>query len=352
MRLAETDLRKGSYQSAINSLESMFDNRPKPPEALRTLGAAYLGKGDWVRSAGCFAELLKTYPYDAQGLYFLGVSLRRQGKNEEAINYLEKAARAAPDLVDPVVELTGIYVSENKTEQALELVGKRLEASPRNARLNLLLGTLHASRKDWKEAEEAFLNGVETDPMLSPCYLELAKLYLASGRSDQALARVEEGIARDPLNSGLQMLCATLYQQRHDTAQARRAYEKVIELDPNYIPALNNLAYIYTVDLGEYDTGLRLARRAKELAPDNPQIADTLGWVLYRQGNAEWALGYIRESASKLPENPEVQYHLGMVHLRLGNPEQARQALNRALELDPDFPAANEIRQALADLQG
>jgi tetratricopeptide (TPR) repeat protein len=349
MRLAEVDLRRGAYQTAINSLESMFENRAKPPEALRTLGAAYFGKGDWVRSAGCYAELLKTYPYDVQGLYFLGVSLRRQGKIDEAAGYLEKAARVAPDLVDPVVELTGIYISENKTGQALDLVGKRLEASPGNARLYLLLGTLLASRKEWNEAEAAILHGIETDPMLSPCYLELAKVYLASGRSDQALTKLEEGIARDPQNTGLHMLCATIYQQRRDTVQARREYEKVIELDPNHIPALNNLAYICAVDLEEYDNGLRMARRAKELAPDNPRIADTLGWVLYKQGNAEWALGYVRESASKLPENPEIQYHLGMVYLKIGNTVQARQAFDKVLELDPDFPAANEIRQAIAD---
>ncbi len=350
IHLAEIDVKRGSYQLSINSLEGAFGTLPKPPEVLRVLGAAYLAKGDALKSAACFAELLNTHPYDLQGLYLLGVSLRRQGKNEEAVNYLEKASKAAPDFVDPVIELAGIYVSDKKTGQALDLVVKRLEASPANASLYLLLGTLRATGKEWKQAEEAFLKGIEIDPMLSPCYLELAKVYSATGRSDQALARLEEGIAKDPRNAGLQMLCATLYQQRHDVEQARKGYEKVIELDPNCVPALNNLAYIFAVDLSDCQEGVKLAQRARELAPDDPQVADTLGWVLYMAGNTEWSLSYIQQSALRLPENPEVQYHLGMAHYKLGNREAAKQALNKALELDPSLPVADEIKRVLAEI--
>ncbi len=350
LRLAEVDVRQGSYQSAVNGLESMFDKEPKPPEVYRVLGAAYLGKGDAVKSATCFREFLKTYPDNPDGLYFLAVSLRRQGKNEEAGSYLEKLVKASPGSIDAIAELAGVYVAEKKTELALELVGKQLEGSPGNARLYLLLGTLHMTRKDWKEAETAFLKGIELDPRLSGCYLELAKVYSATNRSDEALARLEEGVAKEPGNAGLQMLSGILYQQKRDMAKARKAYEKVIELDSNNVAALNNLAYVFSEEFGDYDKALKLAQRANELAPDDPHVADTLGWILYKQGNPEWSLGYIEKSASKLPEKPEVQYHLGMVQYKLGNAESAKQALNKALELDPKFSAADEIRRVLAEL--
>lgn len=350
LRLAEIDVRQGLYLSAIDNIENAFDKRPKPTEALRTLGAAYLGRGDGGRAAACFAEILKTHPFDAPALYFMGVSLRLGGRNDQAARYLEKAMQAAPGSTDPVIELARIYVSENKRDQAVGLVRSRLEASPENARLYLLLGTLLPAGKGRSEAEAALLRGIEIDPALSPCRLELAKIYSAAGRRDEALAVLEQGIANDPRNVGLLMASGTLHQQKGEAEAARAAYEKSVELEPENALALNNLAYILAVRFSDYEKALRLARRAKELDPDNPRVADTLGWVLYLNGNAEWSLGYLRESASKIPDNPEVQYHLGMALQKLGNPKPAREALKRALQLDPDFPAADEIRQTLSNL--
>ena len=88
-------------------------------------------------------------------------------------------------------------------------------------------------------------------------------------------------------------------------------------------------------------------------APDDPNVADTLGWILCEQGNPEWSLTYLQQSAVKLPENAEVQYHLGMVQYKLGNPEAAKEALDKALKLDPELPAAVEIRKrVLEELKG
>jgi len=42
---------------------------------------------------------------------------------------------------------------------------------------------------------------------------------------------------------------------------------------------------------------LQLAQRAKEVAPDDPSISDTLGWILYKRGIYQRALGLLKESA-------------------------------------------------------
>jgi len=101
----------------------------------------------------------------------------------------------------------------------------------------------------------------------------------------------------------------------------------------------------------QLEQALALAETARQAAPDNPYIADTLGWVLYHRATYERALGLLAESAQKLPENPTVQFHLGMVNLKLDRKEAAFQALNRALELDSSFREAEEARRALSELQ-
>ena len=48
--------------------------------------------------------------------------------------------------------------------------------------------------------------------------------------------------------------------------------------------ALNNLAVLYSDDLGQLDKAYDLAKKAREVAPNDPHIADTLGWILYKEG--------------------------------------------------------------------
>ena len=118
-----------------------------------------------------------------------------------------------------------------------------------------------------------------------------------------------------------------------------------------YAPAANNLAYLHLEHGGDLDKALELAYRARLHAPEDPHIADTLGWALYKKGRIDQAVTSLRLSANKLPDHPIVQYHLGMAYHKQGNHEAARQALERALRLDPDFDGAHEARSVLAELE-
>ena len=57
-----------------------------------------------------------------------------------------------------------------------------------------------------------------------------------------------------------------------DFAKARDSYEKALAVDPNFIPALNNLAYIYSEKLSNLDRAAELARKAHELYPSEPSV--------------------------------------------------------------------------------
>ena len=146
------------------------------------------------------------------------------------------------------------------------------------------------------------------------------------------------------------MLSGIMYERMGDKSQARAAYERVLAINSNFHPAANNLAYLYAEDGGDLEKALKLARQAKDAAPEDPTVADTLGWVLYKKGDFTWALTLLQMSSSKLPDNPEVHYHLGMAHYRLGNKDLAKQALSRALQLKQRFPGEEEAKRVLAEV--
>ena len=115
--------------------------------------------------------------------------------------------------------------------------------------------------------------------------------------------------------------------------------------------AANNLAWIYSEHGGDQNKALSLAQTAKEVAPDDPRVSDTLGWILYKRGVHQRALALLRESAGKLPDNPQVQYHLGMAYSQVGDQANARKALEFAVKSPTEFEGKEEARKTLASLR-
>jgi tetratricopeptide (TPR) repeat protein len=123
-----------------------------------------------------------------------------------------------------------------------------------------------------------------------------------------------------------------VHEQAGEIPLARNAYDRLLGMDPRNAPALNNAAYLYAFRLGQIDKGLELARRARDRAPADPLIADTLGWILHLRGDYPAALALLQESAKLLPTEAEVLFHLGMTHYMLGEEKPARLYVERALQ--------------------
>ena len=121
-----------------------------------------------------------------------------------------------------------------------------------------------------------------------------------------------------------------MYERTNEFAKARAAYEKLLSMKPDFAPVLNNLAYLYSERLDEIDKARDLAQRARALQPGDAAIADTLGWILYKQGDYKQALALLQESAQNRPDNPEIQFHLGMAKYMMGWTNEARTAFRQA----------------------
>ena len=76
---------------------------------------------------------------------------------------------------------------------------------------------------------------------------------------------------------------------------------------------------------------------ADRLAPDDPAIIDSLGWIEYLRGNHEAALKNLRNAMELMPD-PEIAAHLGEVLWVTGNKREAQQVWQRGLQLQPDSP--------------
>jgi Flp pilus assembly protein TadD len=103
------------------------------------------------------------------------------------------------------------------------------------------------------------------------------------------------------------------------------------------VPALNNLAWNYAEHGGNITTALAHARTAQTAEPNNPEVADTLGWIYFRTRDYSKAVDLLKESAEKIPDNPVIRYHLGLACYKKGDIQCAKEALQQALRLSRIF---------------
>ena len=141
-----------------------------------------------------------------------------------------------------------------------------------------------------------------------------------------------------------------LFEAQRDFASAVEWYKKALQIDPRAATAAINLAWLYA-DRGEnLDDSVLLAQAASAALPKQPEVADTLGWVYYKQNLPSMAVPHFERAIQGDPTNPTYQFHLGLVHAKLGQDRKARVFLQAALRLDPNFPGALEANRVLAKL--
>jgi tetratricopeptide (TPR) repeat protein len=241
-------------------------------------------------------------------------------------------------------------MADKQYASAMDRVQKQIDRDPKEAQLWAVRGKIYLAQRDFTHAEPDLLKAIELNPQLEGAYVLLAGLYVASNRQQEAIEKLNAFIAKNDKDVPTLMQLATIQEQMKHYDAARDAYEKLLAVNPKFFSALNNLAYLDAEHLGRLDAALDLAKRAKEVAPDEPHAADTLGWILFKKGQYADAQRLLQESATKLSAEPEIQFHLGMAHYMLGEEGPARLALQKAADADKDFPGKDEARQRLGIL--
>ena len=93
-----------------------------------------------------------------------------------------------------------------------------------------------------------------------------------------------------------------------------------------------------------------MAQKAVERFPNDPNIADTLGWIYYQRGEYERAYGQFQKLLDQKADNPIFNYHLGMVLYKQGRRQEAREYLEKALETPAMYVDREKIEVVLNEL--
>lgn len=164
-----------------------------------------------------------------------------------------------------------------------------------------------------------------------------ADLAAAAGFALAELGRLEEAraLAAPFAEPARAILLARIADHAGDRAAALRLIEPIARARPEQPSALNLAGYL----LAERDERLADAeaylRRARELAPGDPAVLDSWGWLLHRQGRHRAAVRALDRAARFAPREPEILVHLAAAWAADGAPRTAAAVLDRAAALRP-----------------
>jgi tetratricopeptide (TPR) repeat protein len=181
------------------------------------------------------------------------------------------------------------------------------------------------------------------------------KLYASRDRNREAITVLESATQVDELPAETRVVLARLYWAEGDAVRARDLLTTVVEERTDLPHARNDLAFVLSELREDPERALQLAQEARAALPDDPDVADTLGWVYLRRGLTNPAAAQFVE-AIELSESPPrsaiYHHHLGLALRELGRTDEAVRAFESALAADPEFSKQDEAQAALSELRG
>jgi putative PEP-CTERM system TPR-repeat lipoprotein len=264
-----------------------------------------------------------------------------------AIETERKALALKPDLAQTILAITKTYLIAGQPDAAIAEARKIQKAKPDQGGGYALEGEILYAQKKFPEASPAFKTALDRHPIPVFAARYYAALHAANKAAD-ANAMANKWIAAHPDDATIPLILAEESQKNKDLAAAKSGYRKVLDIDPDNVAALNNLAWILA---DEKDAGaLEYAERAHRAAPFNPNVLDTLGWTLARSGQAKRGAELLRMATRLAPGNAEIRLHLAKALIDSGDKSGARQELAVLTKLDKASPIRVEAEKLQAAL--
>jgi cellulose synthase operon protein C len=256
---------------------------------------------------------------------------------EEALNKMPQDNRA-------LYALAQSYAGQKQTAAAVQAVREYAAKQPKSAAVQQYLGQILAASGDRAGARSAFQAAKAAKPEVLDADFSLAELDAAEGKRDDARRRLADVATSHPDNKNAHLILAQFQLATGKMPEAIEQYRKVVAIDDTDAMSFNALAYLLA-ETRQQNEAMKYAQRAWALAPDNPAVEDTLGWIYYQQGL--YPLAVVRLEAATAKGGTAVrEYHLAMAYLKAGKAERGNQALQVALKMNPKLPEADAARQA------
>ena len=353
---AQTDF--GGTNLRLAQIIASWENRHgHPAEAQRALSAM---AGQTPEMAIALPGLLAaskntTVPNATDGIaeayLALAATLRQQDAGDFAMVLLRLALDLRPDLTAARILAADILEDEDHYENALQMLAAVTPEDPLSPVIRLQRTAISEQLGHSDEAMQE-LQSLSHDYPDSPLPASREGDLLRSKQRfadaiaayDRAIERIKTPTEADWLVFYDRGIC---YERSHQWPKAQADFQHALTLSPDQPYVLNYFGYTWA-DMGQnLPQSREMVEKALQKRPNDGAIVDSLGWVMFRQGQTADAVKTLERAVELEPEDPEINGHLGDAYWAAGRKLEATYQWRRALTFNPEPDAAAKLEAKL-----
>ena len=356
---AYVNVRNGKYDQAYEGLQQVLRVAPDYIPALMLISTIQLQRQAFVEANENLSKVVDRVPNSALARRLLVSSLIGMREPARALEALQPLLK---DRVEDVVVLNlagQVYAMNSDFARSKEYFGRAAAVDPKNAQYRTRLGV---SRLAGGETEQAF-HDLEAASALDPADIQaditLIMAHLRRNeiaKAKEAVQSLEKKSPNDPVTYNMKggVLLAS-----KDSAGARKAFNKAMELKPDFLPALSNLARLDIADK-QFDVA---RKRYESFIAAYPKQAQ--GYLQYADllavtgGQPKEVQALLEKGLTAVPSSLPIRIGVVRMLIQGGDPKRALLLVQEAAAAAPDDPtvldllgraqvAAGEIQQAIA----
>jgi len=343
---AKRYLKEKKYREAALELRNAIKQNRDDSEANILLARTYWQLGALAEARNAYREAIRIEPKLYSAHLELGRLLLVMGETDKALTTMRQAQALEPLAVEPALLLALIHSAGGQPKQAVAQCRALIDAEFPTTELRVELVTLLLRLSAFREALQAADAGIKKNPNELTLFYRRAQALEMLGQGKEAEATLRAIVDNTP-SPDPYLALGDLLMRRKEYLGALKEYEEALKRAPNNEHAMNNVASLNAEFGFDMDRSAALAARLYARNQEDPDLADTLGWTLFRQGKIDDALPLLRQAASRLTGNPTARYHLGAALLKNGETAAGRKELAAALKLSGEFTGADRARALL-----
>jgi len=351
--LVQTYLATNKLPQALSELQSQLAKNPNDASALMILALLYERTSDFAKARDAYERLLSINPNLVTALNNLACLYADRLRDLDKAYDLARKARELQGNDPAIADTFGWILSKRSDyQQALPILRESAAKLPDSPEVQFHLGMTAYMMGQTDLARVALqkaASAAKDFPGKEESKRRLALLANGTNASAElSISQLEAMTKEQPNDVISQMRLAEAYEKQRAWDKAAAAFEQALKLNPKLAAATTKLAQLYAGPLQNKEKALAYAKKARELAPSDPQVTAVLGKVAYQTGNLTWSYSVLQEAARLRQNDPSILHDLAWAAYRLGKVNEAREAMQRALTAGSDFPEVADARKFLA----
>jgi predicted O-linked N-acetylglucosamine transferase (SPINDLY family) len=318
--------------------DNQAENAPEliSTDELKSQGDAHLKEGRLDDAAGCYVQILAREKGHADALTNLGYIRKEQGRKPEARECLEQALKLAGSNADAHYLLATIQGEEGELDEALVHLAAALSERPEFelAHRDRIVMLVRLGRS--QDAGRACEEGLARCPDSADLHYFRSNLYRLANDPNAAIVSCEEALRCDPLHRGARRSLTHLLLETYQVEKALASSLAEIQTNPESADAFHQAAMALSF-LERAPEAIPMFARAIALAPDRSALAYLgLGHAYHASLDLAAAETAYAKAVTLSPQNPELHNALGYLLYERGSSEAALASFKKAVALDPE----------------